>query len=81
LPTTYVWNVADGRRRAVLHGLPDDRGLAVSADGHFRCTAGVEDDLLYVVQTDKGQETLAPQEFARRHGWKNDPDKVRPAAP
>jgi WD40 repeat protein len=81
LPTTFVWNVADGRRRAVLHGLPEDRGLAVSAGGHFRCTAGVEDDLIYVVQTDKGQETLSPREFARRCGWKNEPDQVRPALP
>jgi hypothetical protein len=41
----------------------------------------VEDDRIYIVQTDKGQETLTVGEFARRYGWKNEPDKVWPAAP
>ena len=33
----------------------------------------------YVVRTERGQETLTPPEFARRFGWKNDPDQVLPA--
>ena len=48
------------------------------ADGHYRGSPGVEDELLYVVQTDRGQETLAPEEFTKQYGWKNDPQKVRP---
>jgi hypothetical protein len=30
-----------------------------------------------VVQTDQGQETLSPEEFAQKYGWQNDADKVR----
>jgi hypothetical protein len=37
----------------------------------------VERLLAYVVQTDQGQETLSPQEFAKKYGWKNDPERVR----
>jgi hypothetical protein len=78
LATTHVWDVATGRVQAVLLGLPRDRALAVGATGHYRCTPGVERDLVYVVQTDRGQETLTPEEFARKYGWKNDPEQVRP---
>ncbi len=79
LATTHVWDVETGKTAAVLFGLPGDRGLAVGATGHYRCTPGVEQDLVYVVQTEQGQETLTPPELARRFGWKNDPDQVRPA--
>ena len=34
------------------------------------------EDIVYVVRTERGRETLAPTEFARRHGWKNDTEKV-----
>ena len=37
---------------------------------------GVEKEFVYVVQTDTGQETLAPEEFALKYGWKNDPLKA-----
>ena len=30
-----------------------------------------------VVRTAKGQEVLTPAEFAAKHGWKNDPERVR----
>jgi WD40 repeat protein len=81
LATTHVWDVDSGQVQAVLLGLPRDRALAVGATGHYRCTPGVEEDLVYVVQTDKGQETLTPEEFARKYHWKNDPNQVRPAGP
>jgi hypothetical protein len=35
-----------------------------------------EKDLVYVIRTAVGQETLKPAEFARRFGWKNDPSRV-----
>jgi hypothetical protein len=37
----------------------------------------VQKEFVYVVQTDTGQETLTPEEFSNRYGWKNDPEKVR----
>jgi hypothetical protein len=50
--------------------------LAVGPEGHFR-TSDPKLELVYVVQTERGQETLSPAEMEDRFGWKNDPDKVR----
>ena len=33
--------------------------------------------MVHIVQTDQGQETLTPEEFAKKYGWKNDPERVR----
>ncbi len=30
-----------------------------------------------VVQTDPGQEVLVPDQFAKKYGWENDPERVR----
>jgi hypothetical protein len=58
--------------------LPDDRYINFSPDGHYRGSPGVERDIRYVAQlTDGRQEMLTPEEFEKRIGWKNDPDKVR----
>ena len=40
-------------------------------------TPKAEREIVYVVETDKGQETLTPAEMEKRYGWKNDPGKVR----
>ena len=56
--------------------LRQDQHLAVSPDGHYRGTPRVEWELVYVVQTDRGQETFTPEEFAQKFGWKNDPKRV-----
>jgi WD40 repeat protein len=78
LATTHVWDAASGRVQAVLLGLPRDRGLAIGQTGHVRCPPEVENDLRYVVQTERGQETFTAKELARHFGWKNDPEQVRP---
>ena len=59
--------------------LANQLGLAVSAQGHFRGTPqiAVEREIVYVVQTAPGQETLTPAEFATKYQWKIDPDQVR----
>ena len=46
-------------------------------DGHFRGSPLVERHLVYVAQTDEGQQVFTPQEFEQRFGWRNDPEKVR----
>ena len=52
--------------------------VVLSEDGHYRCeNKTVEDELVYVVQTEQGQQTLTPPEFAERFGWKNDPEKAK----
>ena len=48
----------------------------LSEGGHYRCeNPTVEAELVYVVQTEQGQQTLTPPEFAAKYGWKNDPEK------
>jgi WD40 repeat protein len=79
LATTHVWDVETGAAATVLFGLPGDRALTVGGTGDYRCTPAVEQDLIYVVRTEHGQETRTPSAFARQYGWKNDPEQVRPA--
>jgi serine/threonine protein kinase/WD40 repeat protein len=75
---TRLWDAGTGQLRCLLVALPDNKALAIMPDGHYRGTpSGMERHLVYVIQTDQGQETLTPEEFTTRYGWKNDPDRVR----
>ena len=68
-------------QRAVLYTILNLRGDlhgVLSPEGHFSGSSGLEKELVYVVQTALGQETLTPEEFAGRYHWKNDPTKVQP---
>jgi WD40 repeat protein len=76
-----LWDPATGRLRCTLVNLGKEQGLAVTADGHFAGTPRVGEQLVYVIDTGRGQETLTPAEFARRFHWKNDPTRVRLGAP
>ena len=73
----FLTDFEHGRPLGVIVSLSDPNELVVSAEGHYRGTPGVEDEFVYVVQTEKSQETLTPQEFATRYGWKNDAESVR----
>lgn len=56
-----------------------DRYVFISPEGHYRGSPQIERQLVYVVLTDDGrQETLTPDEFAQKYGWKNAPARVRP---
>jgi WD40 repeat protein/tRNA A-37 threonylcarbamoyl transferase component Bud32 len=70
------WDPAAGRLLRVLVNLSDGRGVAISATGHYVGSGNVEDELVYVVQTDGGQFTLTPAEFAHQYKWKNEPGDV-----
>jgi WD40 repeat protein len=72
-----IWAIDRGRTSLTLVPLRDGKWLALRPDGHYRGSAGVEKELVYVVQTEKGQELLAPAEFEKQYGWKNDPQRVR----
>ncbi len=50
--------------------------LAVSGDGHYATAKDLEPEMVYVVRTEAGMQTLGPQEFAAAYSWKNDPDRV-----
>ena len=72
-----VWDTGSGRLLSLVTPLADSQGLALSPAGHFRGTPGLERELVYVVQTDAGQDSLTPEQFAARFGWKNERDSVR----
>jgi len=72
-----IWETDTGKIRAQLFRWHDEEGMLIQADGHYRATADIAGQLVYVVQTDAGQETLTPDEFATRYGWTNEPSKVR----
>ena len=75
--TVEFWDSATGRRLATWLPFADDQELAVSPEGHYYGSPRVERLLVYVVQTDEGQQTLTPEEFAAKYGWKNDPQRVK----
>ncbi len=62
--------------RGVLLAPGTDQAVFVLATGHYRSAAG-DNEMVYVTQSDRGQQTLTPAEFAKAHGWKNDPRWVR----
>ena len=74
-----LWDAATGQPRATLVPLVDQKGLALTADGHYRGTPDrIERDIVYVAQFANGsQVTLTPEEFEKRFGWKNDPERVK----
>jgi WD40 repeat protein/tRNA A-37 threonylcarbamoyl transferase component Bud32 len=70
------WSPAAGRLLRVLVNLSDGRGVAISAAGHYSASGNIEDELVYVVQTDQGQFTLTPAEFGKQYHWQNEPGDV-----
>jgi len=50
--------------------------FSTSVDGHYEGTKDIEKEIVYVVETDAGQQTYTPEEFAKKFKWKNDPQKV-----
>jgi hypothetical protein len=73
----WVFDVQSGQCVRVLAELPEDHWIGLSPEGHYVRSPGAEKELVYVVETDAGQETLTPDEFSNRYGWKNDPENVR----
>jgi WD40 repeat protein/serine/threonine protein kinase len=71
-----LWEVETGRPRGTLVMLRNDQYLVITADGHHRGSPRVEREMVYVIQTERGQETLTPEEFAAKYSWKNDPERV-----
>jgi WD40 repeat protein len=72
-----LWSPGTGCLGGTLLSLRLKQWVAISPDGYFRGSPGVEQELVYVVETDQGQETLTPQEFTDKYGWENESDKVR----
>jgi WD40 repeat protein len=70
------WDAGSGKLKMTLIA---DTGqiLAIGADGNYRCPDEADSELVAVVQTDKGQETLTLKEFATKFGFRNSPGAVK----
>jgi hypothetical protein len=76
-----VLDLSTGRIETLLN-LTDGRWIVFSPEGHYRCSEGVAEELVYVVEIDSGgQLTLSPDEFAQRYAWRNDPSKITLVGP
>jgi hypothetical protein len=51
-------------------------GIAINREGDYRGPPGIAEHVLYVVSTERGQETLTPADFKSRFGWVNEPWQV-----
>ena len=67
LVVMHTIGAKSGEERLVpVASMPTDNGwLVISPEGHYRGSPDVEKEIVYVVQTDRGQETLSPEEFAK----------------
>jgi WD40 repeat protein len=77
--TARVWDVKNNfQHYTVLLPLwgSSGPGMAINPQGDYRGPPGIEEHLIYVVQTDGGQELLTPRDFANRYGWINEPWQV-----
>ena len=73
------WGVDDQRPETtvvLVHQNGAVQWLAVSGDGHYAAAKDLEPDVVYVVRTEAGMQTLTPKEFAAAYAWRNDPDRV-----
>ena len=76
--TVRFWNPDTGQPLGLLLSLRDSQVLAITPAGHYRGSPQAQRELVYVALTDDGQQlTLAPQQFAEKYGWQNEPEKVR----
>ncbi|MBL8827326.1 MAG: SUMF1/EgtB/PvdO family nonheme iron enzyme [Planctomycetaceae bacterium] len=66
----------------IMPAIIGNNWLVVGPEGHYNGPKGIEDHLVYVAQTDAGEQvTLSPAEFSKRYGWKNDPAQARLLGP
>ena len=82
----HLWCARTGRPLSVCLLNKIDANLLLtllSPEGHYRIKAEYRGDIdefqrkvVYVFETDRGQKTLSPAEFADRFGWKNDPSQA-----
>jgi hypothetical protein len=56
----------------------DKQFVAIGAEGNIRTVPELESELIYVIQTDKAQETFEPKAFGIKHpAWRNNPAGVK----
>jgi WD40 repeat protein len=77
LNTLRFCNADTGRAGGALVLLNESEWLAIGPEGHYRSGSKPPRDLVYVVQTAEGQETLSADQFAKEFQWQNDPERAR----
>jgi WD40 repeat protein len=70
------WDAPTGRVKLTLVA-DREQILAIAAEGNNRCPNPDESELIAIVQTEKGQETLSLKEFAAKYGFRNSPGAVK----
>jgi len=74
-----IQNIQSEEIELFLCPLSGSNWLAINArNGHLTGEYSPTETPVYVVQVGERQENLAPDEFAARFGWQNQPDLVRP---
>jgi len=71
------FDVSSGRRRGAFCPMENARMLVLDSSGHYSGSPNLRNHLVYIVQTDNGQQTWTPDEFNKRFEWKNDSAKVQ----
>jgi WD40 repeat protein len=74
--TIRLWTPDPAAADLLLIPLRIGKGVTLSSDGHWACEPGFESQLVYVVQTEQGQQTLIAQDFAHGYNWQNDPTRA-----
>lgn len=73
----HSFDVSSGRRRGAFCPMDNARMLALDSSGHYSGSPNLRKHLIYIVQTDNGQQTWTADEFNERFEWKNDSAKVQ----
>jgi WD40 repeat protein len=51
--------------------------VSISVEGHHKAPGDIETEFVYVVQTEKTQDTYDPKTFVAKFGWKSNPAAVK----
>jgi WD40 repeat protein len=62
----------------VLVGVRGNHVMQISPEGHYLASGDVSDEIVYVAELDNGERvTLKQEDFEKRFGWKNDPERAK----
>ncbi len=72
----HLTDVRTGRSRGTILHLAGQCAI-LSPDGHLQAGPEFDTQIVYVIQTEEGQQTLTANDFTKKYMWKNDPQKAR----
>jgi WD40 repeat protein len=70
------WSPTNGQIQTTVVA-EKDQVSGISTEGHYRIANESETELVCVVLTAKGMDTLTPKGFSDKYGWKNNPARAR----